>query len=321
MSLAEACFSVPAVRAMRAMRPQSTLVVLCPESLAPIWNRVTELNGVISYPDKSNARNIAALLKAQDIQFESAICWEAGEAAKAFARLQTVQRLGYPAKGLDKILTDVVSRVVSPGPIEHRVKHYLTMVQELGGDPFVKQNFQTPPLPPAPQPMRIALAPASGFGASYRWPLEKYAELVQSVDDLSANVEWVILGQGRDKETQSLCAKLADLLEGRATNHAAEWGMEETLHALPHCSALVAGDGDTAHLAAHVGLPAVVIFGPGEPAWKRPLGKQSRVVREHVACSPCFDAKCALDHRCMTTVEVGDVFKQLELAVAERATG
>ena len=80
----------------------------------------------------------------------------------------------------------------------------------------------------------------------------------------------------------------------------------------------MASDGEVAHWAAHIGLPAVVIFGPGEPDWMRPLGKQSRVVRERAACSPCYLSKCPLDHRCLNEIRVEDVEMALESSLAER---
>ncbi len=71
-------------------------------------------------------------------------------------------------------------------------------------------------------------------------------------------------------------------------------------------------------MAAHVGLPAAVVFGPNEPEWKRPLGKQSRVIREHVACSPCYLPKCPMDLRCQDEVTPEMVAVALEEALVVR---
>ncbi|MBK1854396.1 hypothetical protein JO972_05475 [Verrucomicrobiaceae bacterium 5K15] len=297
------------------------MAVLCPESQAPLWQSMEELDRVIIYPDKSSARQIAKLLQAQDLEFESSISWEANEAAKAFQRVSILQRLGYPAKGLEKTLTDPVSVVVEPGPIEHRVRHYLLLVEELGGNPFVKATFQTPELPAAPKKSKIALAPASDFGASHQWPVERFKELVESFEAEHGKdgIEWLILGSSQSGDIGTTESDLATLLDGRAKNHAAEWGMEENLTALASCTALLSSDNSLAHLAAHLGLPAVVVFGPNEPSWKRPLGKQSQALREHVACSPCFLPKCPLDMRCQDAVSVEMVSEALLDAMNDRA--
>lgn len=328
VSLVEACFSVPAVRALRHFRPQSTMAIVCPESQAPIWEMMPELNEVITYPEKASSRQIAKLFKDRETKFESAIAWEAGEAAIAFQRAEVLQRLGYPAKGLGKYLTDSISIVIQPGPVEHRVRHYLNLVDKLGGKPFVRETFQTPPLSPPPEKPLIALSPVSEFGVTHQWPLEKFKELVDTIElrfGGAGGVDWVILSGGANVDGGESWVKVNSELEamlgGRAKNYSTEWDMAKTLAGLPYCTALVSCDNELSHLAAHVGLPAVVIFGPNEPEWKRPLGKQSRAVREHVACSPCFLSKCPVDMRCQEAVSVEEVVAQLEAALAERKVG
>lgn len=309
VDLAEACFSVPAVRALRSIHPQSTMVVLCPERLAPLWRTVVEPNNVVVYPDKASVRQIERVLRECEVEFESSIVWGVSEVAKAFTRMGILQRLGYPAKGVKKNLTEFVEVVTSPGPIEHRVKHYLRLVDKLGGTSMVRENFQTLPLKPAPKIPRIVLAPASEYGEAFNWPVERFKEVVDALLEVHGEVEPIVAVLDDDP----VCVRLASLLDCEVVS-----GEGKVLDVLPHCSALLGCDGEVAHLAAHVGLPAVVIFGPNEPEWKRPLGKQSRLVREHVACSPCFLTKCPLDLRCQNEVGVERVVSELEGALAGR---
>jgi ADP-heptose:LPS heptosyltransferase len=71
---------------------------------------------------------------------------------------------------------------------------------------------------------------------------------------------------------------------------------------------VVAADGSLPHLAAHVGSTCVTLFGPNDPAWKRPLGKRHAVVRRHVECAPCLLAKCPMDLRCQKELEAERVW-------------
>lgn len=319
--LVEACFSVPAVRALKHARPQGTLAILCPESQVPLWETLGQVDQVVPYPAKSTARQIARLLGESGTRFESSIVWEAGEAAKALARAGVLQRFGYPAKGVEKHLTDPLEIVVTPAPVEHRVRHYLDLVGKLGAEAYTKENFTPPALPPAPQKLRIAMAPASNMGASHQWPLEKFKQVADAMDARHGGIDWVVLGDAAPGACRQTCAELAGLLAGDVKDYTAEWGVRDVLAALPHCSALLACDSHTAHLAAHVGLPAAVVFGPNEPDWKRPLGKQSLVIREHVACSPCFEPQCPLDLRCQEQVSAEQVTAELEKALAARYAG
>ncbi len=282
VDFSEACFSVPSIRALKRFRPMGTLVVLCPESLKSLWGTVSQVDEVIVYSDQCAARKIVPLLKDGELKFDSAILLEAGDAAKAIARAGVSQRLGYPVKGLVKLLTDPVERILEPGPIEHRVRYYLGLVQELGGDAFVRENFQTSAVLKTPENLRVALARYSEYGPSYEWSEEKFDQLKLAVEEKHGAIEWVDVS-----------------------------GENDVAEVLASCSALVACDGEVAHWAAHIGLPAVVIFGPNESEWKRPLGKQSRVVRARVACSPCYLANCPLDHRCLNEVTVEAVAEVL----------
>ena len=55
-SISEACFSVPAVRAVRNALPQGTIVVVANQDTAPVWRKVTEINLVIEHGSADSAR-------------------------------------------------------------------------------------------------------------------------------------------------------------------------------------------------------------------------------------------------------------------------
>ncbi|MGJ8678393.1 MAG: glycosyltransferase family 9 protein [Akkermansiaceae bacterium] len=320
LDIAEACFSVPALRALKNFRPDSAIVVLCPESQSGIWQCMPELDGVICYPDKASARQISALVDAYELVFKSSILWELSESAKALKLSAIGQRLGYPATKLVKYLTDRVNVVVAPEAVSHRVRYYLNLVESLGADAYKPQNFITPiqPVSPPSGVLRIALAPESSYGEAYQWSVDRYVKVVNSMSSSEREIEWVIMHepieviQKRGK-AQSPCAVLHRECSDQAVEYTeSAMGVSAALDLLKGCSALLASDGELAHLAAYLGLPAVVIFGPNESDWKRPLGKQSQVVRDHVACSPCFLQTCPIDHRCQNEVQVGDVIESLE---------
>ncbi len=75
---------------------------------------------------------------------------------------------------------------------------------------------------------------------------------------------------------------------------------------------VVANDSGVAHLAATLaGVPTVVCFGPGDPAYVVPLGPRVRVARaEGVVCSPCESAHCRGGQgyqKCLRSLSVDDV--------------
>ena len=320
LDLIETSFVVPAVRALKSARPERMLVVLCIDEQLPMWQLMSQVDLVISYGSKATSRQIAKLLVDVETVFESSIVWEACEAAKALAHAGVLQRFGYSFKGVAKYLTDPMELLVTPAPIEHRVRHYLNLVEKLGVEAYTRESFAAEALRPAPKRIRIAIAPASDMGESYEWPLERYAEVVRLVNEHYDDVVWTIVGDINSKQSQAKCMELRAMLGGVVKDLSLECGLRALLSELPHYSALLACDNHTAHIAAHVGLPAVVVFGPNEPDWKRPIGKQSRVVREHVACSPCYLPKCKIDLRCQEQVAAEKVANELVKALQDRCS-
>jgi ADP-heptose:LPS heptosyltransferase len=75
----------------------------------------------------------------------------------------------------------------------------------------------------------------------------------------------------------------------------------------------VTNDSGPAHLAYAALTPSVTIFGPGDlPRWGPLDRRQHRVVREAVACSPCFYYECPIDHRCLRGIAPARVIDAAE---------
>jgi ADP-heptose:LPS heptosyltransferase len=79
------------------------------------------------------------------------------------------------------------------------------------------------------------------------------------------------------------------------------------------CRFFVGNDSGVSHMAAALGLPTVVIFGPTDQnAWS-PRGEKTFVVQREVPCSPCpqerfFQCK---DFECLRGIGLGEVLKGL----------
>lgn len=295
--LEEACFAAPAVRALKHARPHGTLVMLCPEKMAPLWRIMPEVDQVLPYGDNTSSRQLARVLIDCGLTFDSAILWEKNTAALAIYKAGIRQRLGFPIKELQKLITDPVPVINKPGPIEHRVRHYLLFVEKLAVKAFQATNFVPPERPPAPVRPRLALAPDSDFGSSATWSQENFEEvLTLLIGKNEHDIRLIVPLDGPDTAARALSEKYQLPLVGD------DGDLAKTLSFLATCDHLIANDGTLPHLAAHVGTPTLTIFGPNEPGWKRPLGKIHRILREHVPCSPCFLNACPLDHRCLKVI-------------------
>lgn len=300
-SISEACFSVPAIRAIRTARPQSTIVVIANESTAPVWRKVVEVNCVIEHHSSDSPRKISRVLRDSEIPFDSSIAWEDSPAAQSFAKYGIRQRLGYPAGKLSKFLTDPVEVAREIGPIEHQVNHYLLFVEKLGAEPYTPSNFSPPPRPKAAPNFLIAIAPGSDFGPAAEWPIDRFVEFS---NDISQHCDIAILPSPNRPEP---AADLAKALGKPVTNLASD----DLIDFLATCSGLIANDGSIPHFTSLVGTPSLIFFGPNEPEWRRPLGRIHRIIRRHVPCSGCLLNKCPLDHRCLDDITTEEALEEL----------
>src|SRR5205814_9100788 len=79
---------------------------------------------------------------------------------------------------------------------------------------------------------------------------------------------------------------------------------------LERTNLLITNDTGPAHIAAALGRPTLVIFGPTNPLTTRPLSSVAEIVRVPPDCAPCMLRDCPIDHRCMTAITADMVLEQ-----------
>lgn len=292
----EACFLVPAVRAIRGARPSCTLGILCHESQEAMWQCVAGINDVVTWNDrgKINQRRM--------VNWESAILWEKNAGADFCKSLNLKQRLGYPVKELKRHLTGDVNVALTVGPTQHRVQHYLSFMERLH-IPTMRADYFSPVKMNVPQvPSTVLLAPDSDYGSHYEWEIEKWIKIYELLTQhLSAKV---LIAKFSDHK-KSLSSLLQQAVHAEHTLFLDSF--HETLPIIASHSLTITADSSLAHISAFTGVTTVTLFGPNDPDWKRPLGKQHTIVRKKVECSPCLLKKCRLDLRCQRELDYENV--------------
>jgi heptosyltransferase-2 len=149
----------------------------------------------------------------------------------------------------------------------------------------------------------VALAPGAVYGPTKRWPLERYQLLGRRLLELGLGVVWI--GGPAEKGTLSKWMRTID--------ERAPWidvmgllSVRESAAVLAQCRVAVTNDSGAMHLAQAAGCPTVALFGSTEPRWTGPQGV-SRVLRNPVACSPCFLSRCPHGLECWGGIEVEQV--------------
>ena len=298
----EACFVVPAVRALIASG--IGIGVICREEQREFWGTITGLE-VLAFGSRAKAKAAAAEIRGA---WQAALLWEPGFAADAVKIAGVSRRLGPNDRRLSKLLTHPLS--ASERPLDHRVRFYLSALDEIGihtADPvfFAPAEIGVQPVSGA-----VLLSPDSDDGPSHEWSLERWVEIGKRLVHHGCRITIAGMDGGRGLG-QSLAANLGDRVQFFQASPLAGALPLLAVHQLT-----VAADGSLPHLAAHVGSTCVTLFGPNDPAWKRPLGRRHAVVKHHVECAPCLLPKCPMDMRCQKELGTDRVWQAVSAKLA-----
>lgn len=152
----------------------------------------------------------------------------------------------------------------------------------------------------------IALCPGSINSRAKRWPAESYAVLAdRCVDTLKAQV--LLVGS---KEELEVSRRVADRMHNKPIVLTGQTDIAELVAVLSIADLLITNDTGPAHIAAALGRPTLVIFGPTNPLTTRPFSPDAEIIRHPPDCAPCMLRDCPIDHRCMTAITPDEVFSQ-----------
>ncbi len=156
--------------------------------------------------------------------------------------------------------------VVRPGlPPEGWPRHASTYYLESLGFPDDGSTFHLS-VPPADSPLDVVIHPGSG-GKSKNWPLECFIAVARGLAAQGRSVSWV---EGPAEEELRLPSAMTRL-------------PRKSLVELSRCLAatrlFIGNDSGISHLAAAVGCPTVVVFGPTDPRVWAPRGMRVTVAK------------------------------------------
>jgi heptosyltransferase II len=310
--LGDAVMSLPAVRAIKAGRPDAHITVAAPSKIASMWKLLPEVNEIVSLPNKSFLATVRSIRRQS--RFDVAILFPNSLRAALEIWLSEIpRRVGYRGHFRSWLLNQIICEREIPMPIEHQANRYLRVARELGAN--VHDNWRyalrglprtsdgTEVVPQANARVKMALSPGAEYGPTKRWLPARFAEVAAAIVAQSP-VQWILLGTKNDA---AIGEQIATALGDSCLNRIGRTTIEQLIDELRECRLLLTNDTGTMHLAALLNVPVVAIFGSTEPRLTGPLGDGHIILRHHVECSPCFLRECPVDFRCMKAVSVDEV--------------
>jgi heptosyltransferase-2 len=328
--LGDSIMSIPAIRAIKAGRPDAHVTVLTPGKLAPIWKLIPEVDDIICLTTKSLFATVRLIR--QKSRFDVAIVFPNSLRAALEVWVSAVpRRVGYRGHCRSLLLNQILRERRTPGPPQHQSERYLRIARDCGAAPMgnvdlVGRERRTRHAGKSranalagsastPYQLKLGLCPGAEYGQAKRWLAERFAE-VGSTISTQTGARWVLFGTKNDA---AIGETIAAVLDDNCTNRIGQTTLEQLIDELRACRLLLTNDTGTMHLAALLGVPVVAIFGSTEPRLTAPPGDGHMILRHHVECSPCFLRECPIDFRCMKAVSVREVCDAIMLILEPAA--
>lgn len=135
---------------------------------------------------------------------------------------------------------------------------------------------------PQYDPSKIIIHPGSGSRKKC-WPISNFVKVASSIGANGKQPEFILGPAEYDLYDILMQSKRLN-----ANVHKIE-KLTELAGLLKTGGGFIGNDSGVSHLAAFIGLPTVVVFGPSDPKTWKPMGRAVKVVRSDLECSPCFE--------------------------------
>jgi heptosyltransferase-2 len=331
----DAVMTIPALRELRQLFPHAHITLATRPWAQELFAEAEFLDDVLVYDRRGLGSVVAQVRKWRASNFDLAVLFQnAFEAALIPALARVPFRIGYATERRSFLLTHAL-----PLPewrsSKHEVFYYLHIVAALerivSGKERSVDDYQ-PDIGMRLSNQRrsagaellashgvnrdhpiVALCPGSINSRAKRWPAERFAVLADSL--IKAGVQVVLIGSaGELKVSKEVVAQMhyqPIVLTGSTT-------LSEAVEILDTADLLITNDTGPAHIAAALGRPTLVIFGPTNPVTTQPFSSNAEVVRHPPDCAPCMLRDCPIDHRCMTAITPEELFSRAQVILASR---
>ena len=320
--IGDAVMTIPALRRIRSIYPDAEISLHTRAWAEGVFRDADFIDEILPIEGRASVRSVIDQSRAlRRREFDIAFLFPNSFESALVARLARIpSRVGYATEQRGFLLTQRIE-VPSWKHERHESEYYLNLVDRLTGtaDSLIVENPALHVSAERRMDARELLVGSGtrevrrlvGIGAgstnslAKRWPAVNFARLADLLSD-EKDCEVVLLGAESERDVSSSVraashSRLIDL-----TGHT-DVGTATAI--LSELDLFISNDMGLAHIAAAVGTPTIVIFGPTNENATRPLGRSVEIIREPVECSPCMLRDCPIDHRCMIRITAERVFE------------
>lgn len=331
----DAAMTVPALRNLRRLFPNSHITLATRSSARGLFSEAEFLDDLLVHEGSGLRSVVHQVREWRRRSFDLAVLLPNSLETALVASLARVPlRIGYATDGRQGLLTHPLD-LPEWRSSQHEVFYYLNIIARLEWLVNREQTFlNTQPDASIEVAERrkvaaldllrgegitdgrplIALCPGSINSRAKRWPAERYAALADRfIDECGADI--LLIGSAAEEDVSlEVSARMHNnpvMLTGKTE-------LAQLVAVLSLVDLLVTNDTGPAHIAAGLGRPTLVIFGPTNPLTTRPFSPLAEIVRTAPDCAPCMLRDCPIDHRCMTAITPDEVFRRALASLPSR---
>ena len=303
--IGDAVMSLPALRALRARFPAARITLLAMPWVADLYGREPFCDELIPWRAQRGARDLAEKWRVgrslAEHRFDLAIVLPNSFDSALPAWLAGIpRRVGFDRDARGWLLTDRIARIQPGDTPPHQSFYYLELLRRAGLIDALPTEVVIRLEGAAVARERgrerlgsgrvVGVCPGAAFGGAKRWAPERFAAAAAEIAERMG--AGVLLFGSRDEV--AICDEVNRHLGGAARSFAGATTLGEFVELLAACDVVLTNDSGPMHVASALGVPTVAVFGSTDPIATGPTGPLARVVREAVACSPCFERECPL---------------------------
>jgi heptosyltransferase-3 len=334
--IGDVVLSIPAFRAVREHFPQAKIIVAIREKAKDLIQHIPWVDDAVVV--NQDHRSLLHELRYQwsffslvrNYHFDLVFDFRTGTRGAVLAFLsEAKERVGfYDPDGFwrNRLFTRLYR--LDYHPSMHVAAYYYSLLQTDGLTvaPETPEMHVTPEMQKKAAPILkkegvpsecpiIAIQPFSLWHYK-EWSADKYIQLIQRI--ISAYCVSIVITGSQDE-----CERAKDLVDrcegyagrGRQVfNLAGKTSLGELAAVIEASQLFIGSDSAGMHIAAAVGTPTVIIFGPSAPASWAPTGNHHAIVQKGLSCVPCRQKGCDGSEvsRCLEELDADEVWAVVE---------
>ncbi|MGI4985487.1 MAG: lipopolysaccharide heptosyltransferase II [Janthinobacterium lividum] len=321
--IGDALMAQPLFSLLKRLHPKLTLDVVAPASVAPVLERMPEVDTVHG-TDLAHGRlqwmarrHLAAELRdnAYDVayvlpnSFKSALIpWLAHVRLRVgyrgehrYGLLNVIHAAPSKKRERPPMVAQYAALAYAPGATLPETLPTPRLDLDLNEGARVSHRFTLDTRVPL-----VVFCPGAEYGPAKRWPPEHFARLAILLRQSFPYAQFVALGAQKDAPIAQAIVDQAPFVR----NLCGQTALGEACALIGRAALVVSNDSGLMHVAAALRRPLVALYGSTDPRHTPPLSDSAQVQWLHLECSPCFARECPLGHlNCLRQLAPEQVFE------------